>query len=265
MFAMIPLAQWLLSSYGWRWSFVVLGAMTGIIALLALGFPRRPRSAAATQALSKDELTLPEMLVKARRNSSYWLLNAGFFVCGFHVAFIATHLPAYLADNGIGAGPRSMALAMIGLFNIAGSFLFGRLGDVYRKKVLLSILYFSRAVVISLFLWIPVTGTTAIVFGAAIGFLWLATVPLTSGAVATIFGSRYLATLYGIVMFSHQIGAFLGVWLGGRVYDATGGYAPVWFMAVGLGIVAALLHVPINERPLRIQRSPAALREAEPA
>lgn len=144
---------------------------------------------------------------------------------------------------------------MIGLFNIAGSYLFGRLGDVYRKKTLLSILYFSRAIVISLFLLVPLSGATAIIFGAAIGFLWLATVPLTSGAVTTIFGSRYLSTLYGIVMFSHQLGAFLGVWLGGRVFDATGGYAPVWLMAVGLSVIAGLLHFPINENPIRAQRS----------
>ena len=210
MFAMIPLAQWLLSTYGWRWSFVVFAAMVGSIAVLALGFPRQQHSAhgVAAQDLASGELTLSEMLTRARRNSSYWLLNAGFFVCGFHVAFIATHLPAYLADNGIGPGPRSLALAMIGLFNIAGSYLFGRLGDVYRKKTLLSILYFSRAIVISLFLLIPLTNVTAIAFGAIIGFLWLATVPLTSGAVATIFGSRYLSTLYGIVMFSHQLGVF---------------------------------------------------------
>ena len=141
------------------------------------------------------------------------------------------------------------ALAMIGLFNIFGSYLFGYLGDRMRKKYLLSFLYFSRAVVITLFLTLPISNFSAIAFGSAIGFQWLATVPLTSGIVAQIFGARYLSSLYGIVFFSHQIGSFLGVWLGGRIYDVTSSYSLVWIMAIFLGILASILHLPISDKP----------------
>ena len=143
------------------------------------------------------------------------------------------------------------ALSLIGLCNIFGSSLFGWLGDRYRKKYLLSALYFSRAVVIGLFLFVPLTSFSALLFGGLIGFLWLATVPLTSGTVAQIFGARYLSTLYGIVFFSHQAGSFLGVWLAGRLYDATGSYDPVWWLAIALGVAAALLHLPIADRPVQ--------------
>ena len=180
------------------------------------------------------------------------LLTAGFFVCGFHVAFIATHLPAFLADNAVSKMASATALAMIGLFNIFGSYLFGFLGDRLRKKYLLSFLYLSRAVVISLFLVLPISNFSAIVFGCAIGFLWLATVPLTSGIVAQIFGARYLSTLYGVVFFSHQIGSFLGVWLGGRIYDMVNSYNTVWVLAILLGVAAAILHLPITDQQVKI-------------
>ena len=142
------------------------------------------------------------------------------------------------------------ALSMIGLFNVIGSYLFGMLGDRFRKKYLLSLLYFLRAMVIAAFLILPISEFSALVFGGAIGFLWLATVPLTSGLIAQVFGSRYLSTLYGIVFFSHQIGSFLGVWLGGRLYDATGSYTTVWLTAIILGLLAAAVHLPISDRPL---------------
>jgi predicted MFS family arabinose efflux permease len=191
-----------------------------------------------------------EIFKKARGHMGYLLLIIGFFVCGFHVAFIATHLPAYLSDNGLSSFVGAGTLSLIGGFNIIGSFFFGWLGDTFRKKYLLSIIYMGRVIVIGLFMLLPVTQTSALVFAGAIGFLWLATVPLTSGTVAQIFGVRYLSTLFGIVFLSHQVGAFLGVWLGGRLYDTTGSYDLVWYMAIGLGVLASLVHTPISDVPV---------------
>lgn len=251
MFAMVPVTQALLASLGWEISFMILAALVGVITFLALGFPgSRQRKNPATPGDQVALESLTRTLLQARRHTGYWLLNAGFFVCGFHVAFIATHLPAFLTDNAIAPGVAAGALALIGLSNIFGSYGFGFLGDRYPKKYLLGFLYLARAVVISLFLIVPLTAFTTLVFGATIGLLWLATVPLTSGMVAQIFGSRYLSTLYGIVFLSHQIGSFLGVWLGGRMYDVTGSYDGVWMAAVALGVVAAVLHLPISDTPL---------------
>lgn len=255
MFSVVPGAQWLLSSFGWQNALMILAGFVSLMALLALGFPSKPGGGGSRADAGFEEHSLPQILLKARDNSSYWLLNAGFFVCGFHVAFIATHLPSFLTDNGVAAFASATALSMIGLFNIFGSSLFGYLGDRYRKKHLLSFLYFARAIVITLFLLIPLTSTSAIIFGCAIGFLWLATVPLTSGMVAQIFGSRYLSSLYGIVFFSHQIGSFLGVWLGGRIYDMSGSYNGIWIAGIVLGVVAAILHLPISETPISKQMS----------
>jgi len=250
-FVLVPLVQWLIARGGWQEAFPVLAVLVGSVALLAWGFPSRaPQREGSTDA----EESLLTALKRARGHSGYWLLNAGFFVCGFHVAFIATHLQSFLIDGGLAPMVGATALSLIGLANICGSSLFGWLGDRYRKKYLLSGLYFGRALVISLFLWIPLTDFSALVFGALIGFLWLATVPLTSGTIAQIFGSRYLSTLYGIVFFSHQIGSFLGVWLGGRLYDSTGSYDSVWWMAIVLGLFATLIHLPIRDRPLAIQQ-----------
>jgi predicted MFS family arabinose efflux permease len=257
MFAVVPLAQWLLTSFGWARAMILLAIFVWLIVLLALILPGQRKNDAAASAEPEETETMSEMLAKASRHSGFWLLFAGFFVCGFHVAFISTHMPAYLADNGLAPAVTAAALALIGIFNMIGSYSFGWLGDRYRKKYLLSLLYGSRAVVIVLFLVLPISNVTAIAFGAAIGFLWLATVPLTSGAVAQIFGWRYLSTLYGIVFFGHQLGAFLGVWWGGRVYDTTGSYQLVWMIAIALGIFAALVHLPIADRPLPKRELPA--------
>lgn len=255
MFAMIPGVQVLLSGSGWQTTFMWLAAMVGIIALLSTGLPGKPLG--TVDRNSKDHIdsdSILQVLRQACGHSGYLLLNAGFFVCGFHVAFIATHLPVYLTDKGISTMAGATALSMIGLFNI-----FGSLGDRFPKKYLLSLLYFLRAVVIGLFLVLPLSGISAIVFGGMIGFLWLATVPLTSGLVAHIFGARYLSTLYGIVFFSHQIGSFLGVWLGGRLYDTTQSYTIVWLMAVALGLMAAIVHLPISDhRVTPDRRTPVA-------
>jgi len=248
MFAMVPGVQVLLSGSGWQSTFMWLAAMVGIVVLLSAGLPGQTIGAA--DGNPRDDIvsdSILQVLRQARGHSGYLLLNAGFFVCGFHVAFIATHLPVYLTDKGISTMAGATALSMIGLFNIFGSYLFGSLGDRFPKKYLLSLLYFLRAVVITLFLVLPLSGISAIVFGGMIGFLWLATVPLTSGLVAHMFGARYLSTLYGIVFFSHQIGSFLGVWLGGRLYDTTQSYAIVWLVAVALGLMAAIVHLPISD------------------
>ena len=249
-FAIVPGVQWLLSDFGWQSSFTFIALVAGASAFLAIGIPQRRREV-FPNTVESDDGSLLQALLQARGHSGYWLLNAGFFVCGFHVAFIATHLPAFLTDHGLSKMVGATALSLIGLFNIFGSYLSGQLGDRYRKKYLLSLLYLGRALVISGFLFIPVTNTSALVFGSMIGFLWLATVPLTSGTVAQIFGSRYLSTLYGIVFFSHQIGSFLGVWLAGRMYDATGSYDIIWIAAILLGLASSLIHLPIADKPLQ--------------
>ena len=246
MFAMVPVSQQLLSTFGWRGAVTGLAIIVSGIIVLTFALPSRPKKNMVHE--SNEQEPLMQVLQKAWRNGSYWLLIAGFFVCGFHVAFIATHLPAFLTDNAVSASASAMALGMIGLGNVVGSFLFGYLGDHYRKKYLLSLIYFGRAVVITLFIVLPISNLTAIAFGGAIGFLWLGTVPLTSGMIGQIFGVRYLATLYGFVFFSHQIGAFIGVWLGGRVYDTTGSYMTIWLAAIALGIFAALVHLPITDK-----------------
>lgn len=252
MFAMVPVSQQLLSLFGWRGAISSLAVIVSSLILLTFILPGRPARAKVVDPAEQEPLT--RVLQRAWRNGSYWLLIIGFFVCGFHVAFIATHLPAFLADNQVDAGAAAMALAMIGLGNVVGSFTFGYLGDRYRKKYLLSLIYSGRAVVIGIFLFWPLSGATAVAFGAAIGFLWLGTVPLVSGAIGQIFGVRYLATLYGFVFFSHQIGAFLGVWLGGRIYDVTGSYTTVWWAAILLGVIAGLVHLPLNDRPAQDRR-----------
>jgi MFS family permease len=187
---------------------------------------------------------------------SYILLLSGFFVCGFHVAFITVHLPAYLADLGIGIQVAAWAIGLVGLFNIVGSYASGVLGGKFSKRYLLSTIYFLRAVVIALFIAVPATTVTVLLFAAAMGVLWLSTVPLTSGLVAVMFGPRYMATLFGVVFFSHQVGSFLGVWLGGYLYDRTGSYDVVWWLGIALGLFAALIHLPISERPI-VRLAPA--------
>jgi predicted MFS family arabinose efflux permease len=258
MFIVVPVAQYILNAYGWRATFVICAGFVALIGLLAVGYPTRKQQIAGSESTEIPSDSLTEALAKASRHSGYWLLTIGFFVCGFHVSYVASHLPAYLTDNGLSSTAGATALSLVGLFNLFGSTLFGYLGDHYRKKYLLSGLYLGRSVIISLFLFFPVTETTAMIFGAAIGFLWLATVPLTSGTVAQIFGPRYLSTLYGIVFFSHQVGSFLGVWLGGRIYDATGVYTPVWIIAIILGVMASIVHLPIADRPVHPLRATRA-------
>ena len=193
---------------------------------------------------------LAHSIRQAFGHHGYLLLTLGFFVCGFHVAFIAIHLPTYVQDLGLAAHVGAYAIAIIGFFNIGGSLLSGLAGQRWSKKYGLSFIYFARAITIAALLAAPKTELTIYGFAAVMGILWLSTVPLTSGIVAQVFGVRYMSTLFGIVFVSHQVGSFLGVWLGGYVYDRTGTYDAVWWIGVGLGIAATALHLPIDERPL---------------
>lgn len=251
-FAMVPLGQAFLSAYGWSTVLLILSGAI-LVSLMLAGVVRgRPEEPATPQSLG-------EALREARDHRGYRLLVCGFFVCGFHVAYVGTHFPAYVADKGLPPEYGAWALSLVGLFNVIGSFSAGFLGGRFSKRRLLSCLYAGRALLFTAFLLLPVTGTTVLVFGATMGLLWLSTVPVTSALVAQIFGARYMGTLFGIVFFSHQIGAFLGAWLGGYVFDVTGSYQGVWWTAVALGVLSAALHWPIDERPVERLRPAAAM------
>ncbi|HEV8261280.1 MAG TPA: MFS transporter [Burkholderiales bacterium] len=252
-FLMLPFGQLLISTLGWQIALLVLaGTIMATVPLAAAMMEgRRPVATGAQQSLE-------QALREAGAHSGFWFLTAGFFVCGFQVAFISVHLPAYLLDVKMTPAVGATALALIGLFNIAGSFVAGYLGGRFSKKYLLSGIYILRAVIIALFLVLPVTPLSVYLFAAGIGFLWLGTVPLTNGLVAQIFGVRFVSTLFGIVFLSHQIGSFTGVWLGGYLFDATGSYNLVWIGSIALGVIAAILNLPIDERPLeRLEAHPA--------
>jgi MFS family permease len=191
-----------------------------------------------------------EALIEAFSHKGYLLLNAGFFVCGFQITMVATHIPGYMQDRGLGGWSATIILALIGLFNIVGTLGMGYLGTKYSKKILLSILYFSRAIVICIFIFLPPSIYTSIFFGITFGMLWLSTVPPTNGIVAQIFGTKYLSTLFGIVFLTHQFGSFAGALLGGYFYDLYGSYDYAWYIAIVLSLFATLVHLPINEKPL---------------
>ncbi len=251
-FIMAPVGQQLISSLGWPQAFLAMAALALVMAPLALLLASpRVRAPHRGGGIVDFEQSLSQAIVEAGRHRGYLYLTAGFFVCGFQVVFIAVHLPAYLTDLGLRPGLGATALALIGFFNIIGTWTCGALGGRYPKKYLLASLYTLRALVIAVFLVAPKTEATVLVFAAAMGLLWLGTVPLTSGMVAHIFGVRYMTTLFGIVFFSHQVGSFLGVWLGGVVFDATGSYDAIWIASIIIGLIAAMLHLPIPERPLR--------------
>lgn len=244
MFLFVPGAQFLLDAVGWRDAFLYLSLLLVLVPFVAFGLGSAPLVPARGQKQS-----LREAIDEAGGHSGYLLLTAGFFVCGFHVTFIATHLPAFLVDNDVSPTFAANALAMIGLFNVAGAYIFGALGDQFSKKNLLCLIYAARAVVMGMLLIVPINGVTAIIFGICMGLLWLATVPLTSGIVAQIFGTRYFSMLFGVVMMSHQFGSFVGAWVGGYIYDVTGTYDLMWLAAAGVGLLATALHWPIREAP----------------
>jgi predicted MFS family arabinose efflux permease len=244
-FLFAPLGQTLIQTFGWAEALVILAAMMLAIPVLAVALAGR--SDAAGHAVR--EQSLKEALGEAFGHRSFLLLTAGFFVCGFHVAFITVHLPAFIVDRGLDPRIGAWALALIGLFNVIGSLASGWIGQSYPKPIFLALIYLVRAVAITLFVLFPVTPVTVLAFAATIGLLWLSTVPPTSGLVAIMFGPKHLAMLMGIVFFSHQVGSFLGVWLGGRLYDTTGSYDVVWWLGVALGVFAAIVHWPIREAP----------------
>jgi predicted MFS family arabinose efflux permease len=243
---MVPLAQIFLDGFGWGTALLWLALLSSLMVPLAAVLTGKPTSAAGRVI----KQSLSQAIGEAGRHGGYWYLTAGFFVCGFHVAFIATHLPSFIIDRGAAPALGAVALAVIGFGNIIGSLTCGVLGGRYSKKRVLAGLYLGRSVVITLFVLAPVSDVSILLFSAGIGMLWLGTVPLTSGLVAQIFGMRYMATLFGFVFFSHQLGSFLGAWLGGYVFDTTGSYDLVWWIAVALGVAAAALHWPIDDRPL---------------
>ena len=244
-FVFAPLGQTLIQTFGWSEALMLLGAMMLAIPVLAIALSGRP--GAEGQAIRQQ--SFGQALSEAFSHRSYLLLTAGFFVCGFHVAFITTHLPPYIVDQGLDPRIGAWSLALIGLFNVIGSLAAGFISQNHSKPIFLSLIYLARAVTIVLFVLLPVTPLSVLVFAATIGLLWLSTVPPTSGLVAIMFGPKYMATLMGIVFFSHQVGAFLGVWLGGRLYDQTGSYDVVWWLGAALGVFAAIVHWPIQERP----------------
>ncbi|PPE66205.1 MFS transporter [Caldimonas caldifontis] len=251
-FLMVPVENWLIGSFGWQNALFILGCLALAIMPLAIGLkePKVPGHVVGFQQ------SIGQALREAFGYRSFQLLMAGYFVCGFQVVFIGVHMPSYLKDQGMSPEVATYALALIGLFNVFGTYAAGSLGQRLAKRHILAAIYFLRSVAIVAFLWAPLTPMSVYVFSAVMGVLWLSTVPPTNAVVAQIFGVQYLSMLGGFVFFSHQIGSFLGVWLGGLLYDSTGSYDIVWWIAVALGIFAALVNLPVRETA--IQRAAAA-------
>ena len=245
-FAILPLTQWLLSSIGWYGALLAMAGIALLIAPLAAALVERREAQAHVFKQSAGQA-----MSEALGHRGYVLLTVGFFVCGFQVVFLGVHLPAYLADKGMSASVAVTALALIGLFNIIGTYIAGWLGGRMPKKYILSAIYFGRAVVFALFFWVPISVFSVYAFAVAVGFLWLSTVPVTNGVVAQIFGVRYMAMLSGFTFYSHQIGSFLGAWLGGKVYDMNGNYDLVWYLSIVLAVLAGLINLPIDERAIK--------------
>lgn len=247
-FAMVPVEQLLIDGLGWQNAFYLLAALV-VLVMMPLAFMlREPAYDAATQF---GQQSIGQAVREAFGHRSFQLLVAGYFVCGFQVVFIGVHLPAYLKDQGIiDPSVAVMALALIGLFNIFGSYYAGKLGGHLPKPWLLSGIYFARALIIAGFVFLPLSPLSVYLFAASMGLIWLSTVPLTNGVIASIFGVRYLSMLSGFVFFSHQLGSFLGVWLGGHLYTLEGSYHTVWMITIALGIAAGLLNLPVSEAPV---------------
>ncbi len=251
-FAMVPGTLALISGHGWSAALVILAVIALFMAPLAAGLVGLPDAGGRAE----PELTSRQALGEACVHRGFWLLSFGFFVCGFQVVFIAVHLPAYLFDRQLPLSVGTTVLALVGLFNIAGTYLAGLWGGRIAKPLLLSTIYAGRAVAIVAFVYLPLSAFSAYAFGVVMGLLWLSTVPLTNGTVLTFFGLKNMSMLAGIVFLFHQIGAFFGGWLGGYIYDLTGSYDMVWLIAVGLSLVAAILNLPIREVPVdRLKRA----------
>ena len=243
-FLMVPVEGWLIGGVGWQAALLVLGAAALLIMPLAL-FLREPGFKGG--AAPRREQTIGQALREAFGYRSFQLLMAGYFVCGFQVVFIGVHMPSYLKDHGLSPQVASYALAIIGLFNVIGTYAAGALGQRLAKRHILSFIYLARSVAIVVFLWAPLTPTSVYIFAAVMGVLWLSTVPPTNAVLAQIFGVAHMSMLGGFVFFRHKIGSFLGVWLGGYLYDRTGSYDIVWYIAIALGVFAALVNLPVRE------------------
>ena len=256
-FLFSPLGVALIGQFGWQQALVIFAAMMLLIIPLSLALAT-PRGAASATGGAAAPPSLKHALAEAFGHRSYVLLVLGFFTCGFQLAFVTVHLPAYLVDRGLSAEVGGWTLAVIGLFNIIGSLSAGWLGNRMPKRYLLAANYFGRALAIVAFILLPASPVTTLVFGAVMGLLWLSTVPPTSGLVLLMFGTRWLAMLYGFAFFSHQVGGFLGVWLGGVLFETTGSYDVVWWLSALFGVLSALINLPIVEEPVSRMAVPAA-------
>jgi MFS family permease len=264
-FCMVPLAQGMIGRFGWVVAIFVLAALVAATAPLARWLrdtpaPRMQNVVATARTrestAASDALPLRAAIKEAFTHRGFWLLNIGFFACGFQLAFITAHLPAWLLDRGFGAREAGIALATIALANTLGTFLCGYAGGFLRRKYLLSAIYFVRAGAMALFIALPLTPASLYLFSFVMGLIWLGTVPLTSGVVSQVFGVRYITTLFGFVFFGHQLGSFFGVWLGGVVFEATRSYDLLWYGSIALGVIAGILHLPIDDqRVARIDRA----------
>ncbi len=243
-FLMVPTEGFLISQFGWQQALVILGGMALLIVPLAWGL-REPGFSGGAPAVRDQSIV--QALREAFRYPSFQLLMAGYFVCGFQVVFIGVHMPSYLKDKGLSPQVAGYALALIGLFNVFGTYAAGALGQKMQKKNILSFIYFARAIVIAVFVLAPISPMSVYLFASVMGLLWLSTVPPTNAAVAQIFGVQHMSMLSGFIFMSHQIGSFMGVWLGGVLYDKTGSYDQVWYIAIALGIFAGLVNLPVKE------------------
>ncbi len=255
-FLMVPVEGQLIAQLGWHQALMVLAAAALLVVPLAFGL--REPGFGAGMARPVREQTILQAFSEAFRYPSFQLLMAGYFVCGFQVVFIGVHMPSYLKDKGLSPEVASYALALIGLFNIFGTYTAGVLGQRMAKRKILAFIYLSRAVAITVFLLVPISPASVYVFSAVMGALWLSTVPVTNSAIAQIFGIQHLSMLSGFVFMGHQVGSFLGVWLGGLLYDRTGSYDVVWWLSIALGVFAALINLPVREAPIHRPRAAAA-------
>ncbi|MFZ2988304.1 MFS transporter [Ideonella sp.] len=245
-FLMVPVESWLIGAWGWQNALFILGCAALAIVPLAWGLREPERNGAA----SGFQQSVSSALREALSYPSFRWLMLGYFVCGFQVVFIGVHMPSYLKDHGLGPEVATVALALIGLFNVFGTYTAGVLGQRMAKRHILAGIYFARSITIVIFLLVPLSPISVYVFSSVMGFLWLSTVPPTNAVVAQIFGVQYMSMLGGLVFFSHQIGSFLGVWLGGLLYDRTGSYDVVWWISVALGVMAGLANLPVRETPI---------------
>jgi MFS family permease len=245
-FVFAPLGQLFIAAYGWQNALLLLAAST--LLMVVLSVPLGASKGGVARGEKELDLSMRQALWRGFGHGSYLLLISGFFVCGFQIAFMTVHLPAYLIERGISASLAAWAIGIVGLFNVVGSYLAGVYGGHASRRQGLVFIYLARSAIIAAFILFPVTALSTVLFTASMGLLWLSTVPLTMGLVTLMFGTRYMATLYGFVFFSHQVGSFFGVWLGGYLYDRYGTYDPVWWISIALGVFAAIVHWPIREQ-----------------